>query len=167
MALLNILTQEDEQLRKHSRKVEKFDARLHTLIDDMRETLLNSGGVGLAAPQVGVLRRVVVLLDINKDPEEVVELVNPEVIEQSGEQRIVEGCLSVPGVYGYVTRPTWAKIRAQDRDGNWFEREGEGVVAQCFCHETEHLDGHLFTEKVEEYVDPEDLQRGDEEEDAE
>ena len=167
MALRNILTQEDEQLRKHSRKVEKFDARLRTLIDDMRETLLNSGGVGLAAPQVGVLRRVVVLLDINKDPEEVVELVNPEVIEQSGEQRIVEGCLSVPGVYGYVTRPTWAKIRAQDRDGNWFEREGEGVVAQCFCHETEHLDGHLFTEKVEEYVDPEDLQRGDEEEDAE
>ena len=167
MALRNILTQEDEQLRKHSRKVEKFDARLHTLIDDMRETLLNSGGVGLAAPQVGVLRRVVVLLDINKDPEEVVELVNPEVIEQSGEQRIVEGCLSVPGVSGYVTRPTWAKIRAQDRDGNWFEREGEGVVAQCFCHETEHLDGHLFTEKVEEYVDPEDLQRGDEEEDAE
>lgn len=167
MALRNILTQEDEQLRKHSRKVEKFDARLHILIDDMRETLLNSGGVGLAAPQVGVLRRVVVLLDINKDPEEVVELVNPEVIEQSGEQRIVEGCLSVPGVYGYVTRPTWAKIRAQDRDGNWFEREGEGVVAQCFCHETEHLDGHLFTEKVEEYVDPEDLQRGDEEEDAE
>ena len=167
MALRNILTQEDEQLRKHSRKVEKFDARLHTLIDDMRETLLNSCGVGLAAPQVGVLRRVVVLLDINKDPEEVVELVNPEVIEQSGEQRIVEGCLSVPGVYGYVTRPTWAKIRAQDRDGNWFEREGEGVVAQCFCHETEHLDGHLFTEKVEEYVDPEDLQRGDEEEDAE
>ena len=165
MALRNILTQEDEQLRKHSRKVEKFDARLHTLIDDMRETLENSGGVGLAAPQVGVLRRVVVLLDINKDPEEVVELVNPEVIEQSGEQRIVEGCLSVPGVY--VTRPTWAKIRAQDRDGNWFEREGEGVVAQCFCHETEHLDGHLFTEKVEEYVDPEDLQRGDEEEDAE
>ena len=113
----------------------------------MRETLENSGGVGLAAPQVGVLRRVVVLLDINKDPEEMVELVNPEVIEQRGEQRIIEGCLSVPGVYGYVTRPTWAKIRAQDRFGNWFEREGEGVVAQCFCHETEHLDGHLFTEK--------------------
>ena len=166
MALRNILTQGDEQLLKHSRKVEKFDARLHTLIDDMRETLENSGGVGLAAPQVGVLRRVVVLLDINKDPEEMVELVNPEVIEQRGEQRIIEGCLSVPGVYGYVTRPTWAKIRAQDRFGNWFEREGEGVVAQCFCHETEHLDGHLFTEKVEEYVDMEELQGG-EEEDAE
>ena len=127
-----------------------------------RAALENSGGVGLAAPQVGVLRRVVVLLDVNTEPEEMVELVNPEVIETHGEERVVEGCLSVPGVYGYVTRPTWAKIRAQDRDGNWFEREGEGIVAQCFCHETEHLDGHLFTEKVEEYVDPEDLQQGDE-----
>ena len=162
MALRKILTQGDEQLLKHSRKVEKFDARLHVLLDDMRETLEDSGGVGLAAPQVGVLRRVVVLLDVNTEPEELIELVNPEVIETRGEQRIVEGCLSVPGVYGYVTRPTWAKIRAQDRDGNWFEREGEGIVAQCFCHETEHLDGHLFTEKVEEYVDPEDLQQGDE-----
>ena len=163
MALRNILTQEDEQLRKQSRKVEKFDERLHTLIDDMRETLEHSGGVGLAAPQVGVLRRVVLVLDINKDPEEMIEMVNPEVIERHGEQRMVEGCLSVPGVYGYVTRPTRAKVRAQDRFGNWFEREGEGVVAQCFCHETEHLDGHLFTEKVEEYIDIEALQQKDEE----
>ena len=106
---------------------------------------------------------VVVLLDVNKDPEEMVELVNPEVIEQRGAERVVEGCLSVPGVYGYVTRPTWAKIRAQDRFGNWFEREGEGIVAQCFCHETEHLDGHLFIEKVEEYVDLEQMQDGEEE----
>ena len=89
--------------------------------------------------------------------------VNPEVIEQRGAERVVEGCLSVPGVYGYVTRPTWAKIRAQDRFGNWFEREGEGIVAQCFCHETEHLDGHLFIEKVEEYVDVEQMQDGEEE----
>ena len=139
MALRKILTKGDEQLAKHCRPVEKFDDRLH------------------------VLRRVVVLLDINKDPEEMVELVNPEVIEQRGSERVVEGCLSVPGVYGYVTRPTWAKIRAQDRFGNWFEREGEGVVAQCFCHETEHLDGHLFIEKVEEYVDLEQMQDGEEE----
>lgn len=157
MALRKILTEEDEQLKKRSRKVEKFDDRLHQLIDDMRETLENAGGVGLAAPQVGVLRRVVVLLDVNQEPEEVVELVNPEVIETRGEERVIEGCLSVPGRWGYVTRPTWAKIRAQDRDGKWFEREGEGMVAQCFCHETEHLDGHLFTEKVEEYVDIEAL----------
>lgn len=157
MALRKILTEEDEQLKKRSRKVEKFDDRLHQLIDDMRETLENAGGVGLAAPQVGILRRVVVLLDVNQEPEEVVELVNPAVIETRGEERVIEGCLSVPGRWGYVTRPTWAKIRAQDRDGNWFEREGEGMVAQCFCHETEHLDGHLFTEKVEEYVDIEAL----------
>ena len=97
MALRKILTEGDEQLLKHSRKVEKFDDRLHTLIDDMRETLENSGGVGLAAPQVGILRRVVVLLDVNKEPEEMVELVNPEVIEQKGSERVVEGCLSVPG----------------------------------------------------------------------
>ena len=146
MALRKILTEGDEQLLKHSRKVEKFDDRLNMLIDDMRETLANSGGVGLAAPQVGILRRVVVLLDVNKEPEEMVELVNPEVIEQKGSARVVEGCLSVPGVYGY-----------------WFEREGEGIVAQCFCHETEHLDGHLFTEKVEEYIDPEDMQGGEDE----
>ena len=163
MALRKILTKGDEQLAKHCRPVEKFDDRLHVLIDDMRETLENSGGVGLAAPQIGILRRVVVLLDVNKDPEEMVELVNPEVIEQRGAERVVEGCLSVPGVYGYVTRPTWAKISAQDRFGNWFEREGEGIVAQCFCHETEHLDGHLFIEKVEEYVDLEQMQDGEEE----
>ena len=86
-----------------------------------------------------------------------------EGTQQRGAERVVEGCLSVPGVYGYVTRPTWAKIRAQDRFGNWFEREGEGIVAQCFCHETEHLDGHLFIEKVEEYVDVEQMQDGEEE----
>ena len=163
MALRNILTVEEPVLHKTARPVTRFDAHLGELLDDMRQTLTNAGGVGLAAPQIGILRRVVVLLDVNKDPEEMVELVNPEVIEQKGSERVVEGCLSVPGVYGYVTRPTWAKIRAQDRNGNWFEREGEGIVAQCFCHETEHLDGHLFTEKVEEYIDPEAMQGGDEE----
>ncbi len=155
MALRTILTQGDEALAKRCRPVTVFDERLHTLLDDMRETLMESGGVGLAAPQIGILRRVVVLLDVNKDPEELVELVNPEVIEQSDEARVVEGCLSVPGIYGYVTRPQHAVIRAQDRYGNWFEREGVDLVAQCFCHETEHLDGHLFTEKVEEYVEME------------
>lgn len=163
MALRKILTQGDEQLLKRSRKVEKFDARLHTLIDDMRETLENSGGVGLAAPQVGVLRRVVVLLDVNQEPEEMVELVNPEVVEQSGEQRIVEGCLSVPGVYGYVTRPTWARIRAQDRDGNWFEAEGEGLTARCFAHECDHLDGHIYTERAYHMLTDEEMAELEEE----
>ena len=152
MALRNILTQEDEQLRKHSRKVEKFDARLHTLIDDMRETLENSGGVGLAAPQVGVLRRVVVLLDINKDPEEVVELVNPEVIEQSGEQRIVEGCLSVPGRQGYVLRPQKVVVRGQDRNGQPIELTCEDWLARCACHEIDHLDGRLYVDIMHEEV---------------
>lgn len=153
MALRTILKQGDDTLTKRCRPVTVFDERLHTLLDDMAETLRDSGGVGLAAPQVGILRRVVVIFDINTDPEELIELVNPEVIVRENEERMVEGCLSVPGIYGYVTRPTHAVIRAQDRHGNWFEREGEGIVAQCFCHETEHLDGHLFTEKVEEYVE--------------
>lgn len=155
MALRTILTKGDEMLTKKCRSITSFDLRLHTLLDDMSETLRESGGVGLAAPQVGVLRRVVVVLDVNKDPESLIELVNPEVIEINDLIPTVEGCLSVPGVYGYVDRPTWAKIRAQDRYGNLFEYEGEGMVAQCFCHETEHLDGHLFTEKVNEYLDME------------
>ena len=163
MAIRRIRKEGDPVLRTVCKPVTQFDESLCRLLDDMQETLKDAGGVGLAAPQVGILRRVVVLLDVNKEPEEMVELVNPEVIEQKGSERVVEGCLSVPGVYGYVTRPTWAKIRAQDRNGNWFEREGEGIVAQCFCHETEHLDGHLFTEKVEEYIDPEAMQGGDEE----
>lgn len=155
MAQRTILTIGDETLNKKCRAVTEFNDRLATLLDDMRDTLLESGGVGLAAPQIGVLRRVVIVLDINKDPEEVIELINPEVIAHNTLEETVEGCLSVPGKYGYVMRPTWAKIRAQDRNGNWFEREGEGIVAQCFCHESEHLDGHLFTEKVIEYVEVE------------
>ncbi len=159
MALRTILTQGEEALEKHCRPVTAFDDRLHQLLDDMRETLEASRGVGLAAPQIGILRRVVLVVDIYKDPEELIELINPEVIETRGEHEIVEGCLSVPGVFGYVKRPEWAKIRAQDRYGNWFEREGENVVAQCFCHETEHLDGHLFTEKVVEYIDQEEMEQ--------
>ena len=155
MALRTILTVGDEMLKKKCRPVTEFNDHLATLLDDMTQTLLESGGVGLAAPQIGVLRRVVVLLDINQEPEEVIELITPEVIDMNEPEQVIEGCLSVPGTYGYVMRPTWAKIRAQDRHGNWFEREGEGIVAQCFCHETEHLDGHLFTEKVLEYVEVE------------
>ena len=159
MAIRNILVKGDEMLTKKCRVVTKFDKRLHILLDDMRQTLAEAGGAGLAAPQVGVLRRVVVLMDINKDPEEVIELINPEVIDMNELVSTPEGCLSVPGEWGYVDRPTWAKVRAQDRNGEWFEREGEGVVAQCFCHETEHLDGHLFTEKVTEFFDPEELEQ--------
>ena len=166
MALRNILTEEEPTLRKVSRKVTNFDDRLHVLIDDMVETLLASNGVGLAAPQVGVLRRVVVV-DLG---EEILELVNPEILEQSGEQTGVEGCLSVPGKYGIVTRPNVVKVRAQDRDGNWYEAEGEELIARAFCHELDHLDGHLYTEKVERFLTKQELQelyQGDQTEETE
>ena len=153
MALRNIVTEGDPTLTKVSRVVTKFDARLHELIDDMIETLQNANGVGLAAPQVGVLRRVVVL----DTGEEILELVNPEILSASGEQTGLEGCLSVPGKYGIVTRPNVVKVRAQDRDGNWYEAEGEGLIARGFCHELDHLDGHLYTEKVERFLTDEEL----------
>ena len=144
MALRTILTEEEETLRRVSRKVEKFDERLHVLLDDMRETLAAANGVGLAAPQVGVLRRAV-LVDTG---EQVLELINPEILETSGEQDGPEGCLGIPGRYGMVKRPMTVKIRAQDRNGNWFEATGEGLTARAFCHETEHLDGILYTQRA-------------------
>ena len=139
-----------------------FNDRLHTLLDDMRETLLQADGVGLAAPQVGVLRRTVIVMDTSledKSPEEqIIELINPEIIESDGEQKGPEGCLSVPGVYGLVERPNHVKVRAQDRFGNWFEAEGTGLTARCFCHEIDHLDGHLFTERSEKILSDEELE---------
>jgi len=145
MAIRRIITEGDPILNKVCRPVEKFDDRLHTLIDDMRETLVAANGVGLAAPQVGILRRVVVLFDGN---DQMIELVNPVLVTQEGEQEGLEGCLSVPGLYGEVTRPMKARVRAQDRNGTFFEAEGEGITARCFCHELEHLEGKLFTEHV-------------------
>ena len=143
MALRTILTDQDPALHKVCRPVTNFDARLHDLLDDLKETLTHANGAGLAAPQVGILRRVVVVVDAN---EEMLELVNPELIAQEGEQDGFEGCLSVPGRWGIVKRPMKARVRAQDRNGDFFEVEGEEIVARCFCHEIEHLDGHIFTE---------------------
>lgn len=154
MALRKILTQGDSALEKKCRAVEKFDQRLHTLLDDMRETLEESGGVGLAAPQVGILRRVVIVLDEN---EAMLELVNPKIIRQEGEQDGFEGCLSVPGMYGKVLRPSFVTVQAQDRNGNSFEVSGEEMVARCFCHELEHLDGHLFVEHTDRLYTAEEL----------
>ena len=145
MGLRKILTDKDPALHKVCRPVEKFDGRLHKLLDDMAETLEQANGVGLAAPQIGILRRVV-LVDTG---EKVLELINPTLLETSGEQIGAEGCLSVPGKYGLVKRPNYAKVRAQDRNGNWYEAEGEELIARCFCHELDHLDGHLYVEKVE------------------
>ena len=155
MALRTIVKEGDPVLTKRCRPVTSFDERLHTLLDDMTETLLDAGGVGLAAPQVGVLRRVVV---IDLDEDGMLELINPEIIEQSGEQDGMEGCLSVPGRWGMVKRPNVVKVKAQDRNGDWFEAEGEALIARCFCHELEHLDGHLFTEKAYRFLTPEEVE---------
>ena len=154
MALRNILTEGNPTLYKKSRPVVKFDDRLHLLLDDMKETLLDAEGVGLAAPQVGILRRLF-LVDTG---EEILECINPEIIETSGEQVGLEGCLSVPGKYGVVKRPNVVKIRAQDRNGEWFVAEGEELIARCFCHEYAHLDGQLYTEVAERMLTNEELE---------
>ena len=120
----------------------------------MKQTLAEANGLGLAAPQVGILRRAVIVIN---ERGEMLELVNPEILEQSGEQDGLEGCLSVPGMWGYVKRPDWVKVRAQDRKGNWFEVEGRDITARCFCHELSHLDGHLFTELCEKLYTSEEL----------
>ena len=153
MGIRKIMTVKEPCLHKVCRPVEKFDGKLHKLLDDMKETLLDANGVGLAAPQVGILRRVVVV----DTGEEMLELVNPELLETSGEQEGAEGCLSVPGNYGLVKRPMVAKVRAQDRDGNWFEVEGEELIARCFCHEIDHLDGIVYTEVMERFLTEEEL----------
>ncbi len=163
MARRNILTKEEPGLYKKCRPVTEFNARLHQLLDDMADTLEPENGVGLAAPQVGVLRRAVIVLETNVpegEDEYLIELVNPEIIESSGEQYGAEGCLSVPGEYGMVRRPMNVKVRAQDRDGNFFEVEGTGLTARCFCHEIDHLDGVVFTSKCERMLSEEGLQSG-------
>ena len=156
MALRKIVEQGDEVLNKVCRPVTEFNKRLHDLLDDMLETLEEANGAGLAAPQVGVLRRVCLVID--EDSEEYIELINPEIIATDGEQTGLEGCLSVPGKWGMVTRPDYVRVRAQDRDGDWFEVEGEGLTARCFCHEIEHLDGHLYVEHIDHFLTEEELQ---------
>ncbi len=161
MALRNIVKNGDSILDKHSRKVTEFNDRLFTLLDDMTETLLESGGVGLAAVQVGVLRRAVIVIETNVPEGEndiVIELLNPEIIEQDGEQTGPEGCLSFPGEYGVVTRPNHVKVRAQDRNGNYFEVEGEALTARCFCHEIDHLEGVLFPQRAQRMLTDEELE---------
>ena len=162
MALRKILTDKEPALHKVCKPVTDFDAKLHKLLDDMTETLIESGGVGLAAPQVGILRRVF-LVDVGAEENEIVEFINPEIIETDGEQVGPEGCLSVPGKYGLVKRPYYAKVRAQDRHGEWFEAEGEDLIGRCFCHELDHLDGIVYTEVMERWLTEDELQYDDEE----
>ena len=164
MALRNVLTEENKALYKTSRPVVKFDERLHILLDDMAETLTHANGVGLAAPQVGVLRRAVLVLETNVPEGEepyLIELINPEIISAEGEQCGSEGCLSVPEQYGLVKRPQKVRVRAQDRNGSWFEVEGEGLTARCFCHEIDHLNGILFTSVAERMLTEEEIESGE------
>ena len=154
MAIRTILTQGDPALNKVCHPVTKFDDKLADLLDDLKETLARANGLGLAAPQVGILRRAVIVVDGSG---EMLELVNPEIIDQKGEQDGLEGCLSVPGKWGYVKRPEWVKVKAQDRNGSWFEVEGTGVTARCFCHELSHLDGHLYVELTDRLYTSEEL----------
>ena len=154
MGLRKILTDKEPALHKVCKPVEKFDWKLHKLLDDMKETLAQANGVGLAAPQVGILRRVVIV----DTGEEILELVNPELVETDGQQEGAEGCLSVPGRYGLVKRPYYAKVRAQDRFGDWYEAEGEELIARCFCHELDHLDGILYTQVMERFLTDEELE---------
>ena len=154
MALRKIMTEKDAALHKVCKPVTAFDGKLHRLLDDLAETLHEANGAGLAAPQVGILRRVVVV-DVGDG---LIELVNPEIVAQDGEQDGPEGCLSVPGKWGMVKRPNVVRVRAQDRNGEWFETEGQGLTARCFCHELDHLDGHLYTEKVSRFLTEEEIE---------
>ena len=156
MAIRTIREKGDPCLEKVCRPVTEFNARLHQLLDDMADTLEEAGGVGLAAPQVGILRRVCIVEDTEG---EIIELINPEIIYQDGEQTGLEGCLSVPGRYGIVTRPYTVRVRAQDRFGTEFEVEDEELTARCFCHEIEHLDGHLYVEHTDHLLSDEELEK--------
>lgn len=165
MALRKIVEQGDDCLTKVCRPVTDFNARLHQLLDDMAETLAEANGAGLAAPQVGVLRRVCLVLD--EETEEYLELINPEILSQEGQQTGLEGCLSVPGKWGMVTRPAKVRVRAQDRYGDWFEAEGTELTARAFCHEIEHLDGHMYTEHIDRFLTDEEVREYLEDEEGE
>ena len=149
-----ILQKEDPALHKVCHPVTSFDRKLGALLDDLTATLKDAQGLGLAAPQIGILRRVCVVMD---EDEQYLELVNPVIVSQEGEQEGFEGCLSLTGMYGIVKRPMKVTVKAQDRHGNPVEYEREGVTARCFCHEIEHLDGHLFTEHCDRLYTNEEL----------
>lgn len=163
MALRKIVKDGDPVLRKISRPIEKFDDRLKELVEDMFDTMYEANGVGLAGPQIGLLRRVVVI--DTGEPGEKLALVNPVIMEMEGEQCEIEGCLSVPKKNGYVFRPAKTTVKAQNTDGEWFEVVGENLLSRALCHEIDHLDGHLFTDKVvpdsvaEEYIKKENKKK--------
>ena len=153
MAILNIVKEGDHTLRKTCRPVTEITPRIIRLLDDMKETLADANGAGLAAPQVGILRRICVV----DTGDEMLELINPEIIAAEGEQEEIEGCLSVPDVWGYTHRPEKVTVKAVNRNGEEFTAEGEGMVARCFCHEIDHLDGKLFTDNAVHILTPEEV----------
>ncbi len=159
MAIRNIVKVGDDVLAKKCRPVTEFNDRLFQLLEDMHDTLTEAAGAGLAAPQVGVLRRLALVM---VEDESFLEIINPEIIAMEGEQDGPEGCLSVPGKYGMVKRPDQVTVKYQDRHGEWHERTAEGFTARAFCHEIDHLDGHLYTEKVYRYLTEEELAGDDE-----
>lgn len=165
MGLRMILQEGDPILTKSSREVTDFGERLHILLDDMRDTLELADGVGLAAPQVGVLRRVIVAAPPDEDAPggigQWIELVNPVLLEESGEQEDYEGCLSIPGVIGLVKRPDFVRVQAQDRNGVSFEIKGEGLLARILTHEIDHLNGKLYSRLCNELIDPDSLEDAD------
>lgn len=159
MAILNIVTEEDDTLRKKSKPVTEITPRIITLLDDMGDTLRKANGVGLAAVQVGVLKRIYIIdIGIEDGKSEIVEFINPEIVYTEGVQEEAEGCLSVPGKYGITSRPAKVTVKAQNRNGEWFEYTGKEIFARCLCHEYDHLDGILYTDKVIEMLDPEDYE---------
>ena len=156
MAIRNIVKKGDDILNKNCKPVTEFNEKLWELLDDMHETLKESNGAGLAAPQVGIIRRIALILI--EDGEPYLELINPVIIKKTGRQREIEGCLSCPNVFGYVKRPKKCVVKAQDRNGNFFEVSLSDLSCRAACHEIDHLNGHLFTELVDEYVDPDEME---------
>lgn len=151
MAVRPIIYDPDPILYKKCHPVTKFDKKLGNILTDMTQTMMHANGVGLAGPQIGYMRRVCVVLD-TLDNDKIIEMVNPEVVETEGEQTGSEGCLSFPNKFGMVTRPRIVTVRAQDRNGEWFTVQSHDLTARAFLHEIDHLDGHVFTEKVTEYI---------------
>lgn len=159
MAILKIITEEDETLRKKSKPVTEITPRIIQLLDDMADTLRRANGVGLAAVQVGILRRIYIIdIGVEDGKSNIIEFINPEIIKTEGNQQEAEGCLSVPGKCGITSRPAKVTVRAQDRKGNFFEYTGEDLFARCLCHEYDHLDGILYTDNVLEMLDPDDYE---------
>lgn len=165
MAIREILHDPNPMLYKKCHPVTKFDKRLGSILDDMADTMLAANGVGLAGPQIGFMRRVCVVLDIF-DEDRIIELINPEIVSAEGEQTGSEGCLSFPEKFGIVTRANEVTVKAQDRNGEWFTVGGKELTARAFQHEIDHLDGHVFTEKVTRYIDPDAPHPGTEEDDV-